>query len=103
VKPLRGMAAALALLWTGAAGAKTHLIVARGVGWDPKTLVVARGDTIEWKNVDVVPHNARQDKHVFRSKELAPGMSFRWKANKRGTWPYKCTLHPEMTGTIEVK
>jgi plastocyanin len=103
VRSLRFSAAALALLWIGAAEAKTHLIVARRVAWDPKTLVVARGDTVEWKNVDVVPHNVRQDKHLFWSKDLPPGTSFRWKATKRGTWPYKCTLHPEMTGTLKVK
>ena len=51
----------------------------------------------------MVPHNVRQDKRVFWSKDLPPGTSFRWKATKRGTWPYKCTLHPEMTGTIKVK
>jgi plastocyanin len=91
------------LLWTVAAEAKTHLIVGRGVAWDPKTLEVTRGDTVEWKNVDVVPHNVRQDKRVFWSKDLPPGTSFRWKATKRGTWPYRCTLHPEMTGTLTVK
>jgi plastocyanin len=103
VSLLRFTAAALVFVWIGAARAKNHQILGRGVAWDPKTLQVARGDTVEWKNVDVVPHNVRQEKRVFWSKELAPGSSFRWKATKRGTWPYKCTLHPEMTGTLEVK
>jgi len=83
--------------------AATHLIVGRGVAWDPKKLEVARGDTVEWKNADVVPHNVRQDKRVFASRDLQPGQSFRWKATKRGTFPYKCTLHPEMTGVLTVK
>jgi len=100
---LRLIAPVAILLWTVAAEAKTHVIVGRGVAWDPKTLVVARGDTVEWKNVDVVPHNVRQDKHVFWSKDFPPGTSFRWKATKRGTFPYKCTLHPAMTGTLTVK
>ena len=96
-------ATAAVLLSLGAAAAKTHVVVGRGVAWDPKTLQVARGDVIEWKNADVVPHNVRQDKHLFWSKDLPPGTSFRWKATKRGTWPYKCTLHPEMTGVVTVK
>ncbi|MGZ6123313.1 MAG: plastocyanin/azurin family copper-binding protein [Myxococcales bacterium] len=99
---LRFTAATLVFLWICSAGAKTHLVVGRGVAWDPRTLEVARGDTVEWKNADVVPHNVRQDKGLFRSKDLPPETSFRWKATKRGTWPYKCTLHPEMTGTIKV-
>jgi plastocyanin len=91
------------LLPIGAAGAKTHEVVGRGVAWDPRTLEVARGDTVEWKNADVVPHDVRQDKHVFWSKDLPPGASFRWKATRRGTWLYRCTLHPEMTASITVK
>ena len=96
-------AAALAFLCAGAAQAKKHLVVGRGVAWDPKTLEVARGDTVEWVNADVVPHNVRQDKHVFWSRNLPPGASFRWTATRRGTFPYRCTLHPEMTGHVEVK
>jgi plastocyanin len=97
------VAAALALLVAGAASAKTHVVNGRGVGWDPKTLEVARGDVVEWKNVDVVPHNVREDKHVFWSKNLDPGQSYKWKANKKGKFLYRCTLHPEMTGTLTVK
>jgi plastocyanin len=80
-----------------------HVVTGRGVAWQPKTLDVARGDTVEWKNVDVVPHNVRQDQGAFRSRDLPPGASFRWKAKKKGSYPYKCTLHPEMTGTVTVK
>ena len=32
-----------------------------------------------------------------------PGKTFRWKARKKGTYPYKCTLHPVMTGTVVVR
>jgi plastocyanin len=103
VTRLRFLVSALAILWAGEAAAATHLVVGRGVAWDPKRLDVAKGDTVEWKNADVVPHNVRQDKRVFWSKDLQPGQSFRWKATKRGTWSYKCTLHPEMTGVLTVK
>jgi plastocyanin len=99
----RMIPAALALLLAGAAPAKSHLIAGRGVAWDPKTLEVARGDTVEWKNVDIVPHNARADNHVFWSKDLQPGQSFKWKATKKGKFLYRCTLHPEMIGTLTVK
>jgi plastocyanin len=97
------IAAALALFLGGAASAKTHLITGRGAAWDPKTLEVGRGDVVEWKNVDVVPHNVREDKHVFWSKSLDPGQSYKWKATKKGKFLYRCTLHPEMTGTLTVK
>jgi len=101
---LAATSAALALLCTGAAQAKTFEVAARGVAFDPKALEVKRGDTVEWKNDDLVPHNVRQTTdHLFWSKDLPPGATFRRKANKRGTWPYICTLHPQMTGMITVK
>ncbi len=102
--PAAIVTAVLVLLCTGAAQAKTYKVAGRGVTFDPKTLEVKRGDTVEWRNEDVVPHNVRQTTgHLFWSKDLPPGAKFRWKANKRGTWPYICTLHPQMTGTITVK
>src|SRR3954465_12221147 len=117
---LRRMAvsAALALFVGRAASAKTDRVTGRRVARDPKpletragagaagepeTLEVARGDVVEWKNVDVVPHNVREDKHVFWSKNLDPGQTFKWKANKKGKFLNRCTLHPEMTGTLTVK
>lgn len=95
--------AALGLFWAGAAAAKTYVISGRGVAWKPPRLEVRRGDVVEWKNVDVVPHNVRQDRRAFSSKQLEPGQSFKWTARKTGTFPYKCTLHPEMTGTLVVR
>lgn len=95
--------AALALLLAGAAFAETRLVVGRGAAWSPKTLEVRRGEVVEWKNADVVPHNVRSAPPRFASKTLEPGQSFRWKASARGTFPYRCTLHPEMTGTIVVR
>jgi plastocyanin len=91
------------LIQAGAAAAKTHQIIGRGVAWDPRTLTVSRGDVVEWKNVDILPHNVRQDRRAFSSRDLPPGASFHWTARKRGAFPYKCTLHPEMTGTLVVR
>ena len=95
--------AALALLLAGAANAGTHLVLGRGAAWSPRRLEVRRGEVVEWKNADVVPHNVRSDARQFASKTLEPGGSFKWKAAKRGSFPYRCTLHPEMTGAIVVR
>jgi plastocyanin len=102
---VRGAAAsaALGLLLASAARPETHLVLGRGVAWDPRELEVQRGDTVEWRNADIVPHNVRADRRAFASRDFAPGASFRWRARKRGTYPYRCTLHPEMTGTVRVK
>jgi plastocyanin len=96
-------AAALGLLLAGAAHPKAHVVLGRGVAWQPKELEVQRGDTVEWRNADIVPHNVRADRRAFTSKDLPPGASFKWRARKRGTYPYRCTLHPEMIGTVRVR
>ena len=83
--------------------AAVHVVTADRVAWNPKVLEVAPGDTVVWKNTDLVPHNARQDQRAFWSSDIQPGKTFRWKAKKKGTYPYKCTLHPVMTGTVVVR
>ena len=100
---LASFAAALAPFGAGAASAETRVVSGRGVAWKPGRLVVKRGDVVQWKNVDVVPHDVREDHKVFVSRQLQPGQSFKWTARKKGTFPYKCTLHPEMVGTLVVE
>jgi predicted secreted protein with PEFG-CTERM motif len=39
---------------------------------------------------------------LFDSKEFAPGKSFTYKFSEIGHYPYYCTLHPWMMGTIIV-
>lgn len=98
-----GAAVALAFLKSGAAAAETHLVTAKGVAWRPPELKVSRGDVVEWKNVDIVPHNVVDERHRFASRNLEPGKSYKWKATRKGTFKYRCTLHPEMVGTVIVE
>jgi plastocyanin len=81
----------------------THTIVMEGVGFAPNTLTVAKGDTVVWVNKDAFPHTATAQDKSFDSKEIAAGKSWRFTAKKSGTFPYVCTLHPTMKGTLVVK
>jgi plastocyanin len=49
-------------------------------------LEVAAGDTVIWKNEDIVPHTATVKK-VFDSKELPSGKSWSYVAHRRGIYP----------------
>ena len=40
---------------------------------------------------------------AFESGELVPGARFAWAAGPPGTYPYHCTIHPEMTGELEIR
>ena len=80
----------------------THTVVIEGLAYKPATLVVKRGDTIVWTNRDPYPHTVT-DKGVFDSRSIAPAASWRYKATKAGEYPYTCTFHPNMLGTLRVE
>ena len=66
------------------------------------------GDTIIWKNADTSFHTVTSGSEangidgIFDSKEFAPGKSFTYKFSEIGIFPYYCTLHPWMSGEINV-
>ncbi len=69
---------------------------------------IRMGDTIIWKNADTSFHTVTSGSEsegfdgLFDSKEFAPGKSFAYKFSEIGQYPYYCTLHPWMIGTIIV-
>src|SRR5262249_40352059 len=73
----------------------------------PGTLTVHEGDTLEWKNEDVVPHTATAEgggqTPIFDSGNIQVGAAWRYIAQQRGTYNYVCTLHPNMHGTLIVE
>ena len=87
-----------------AAAAKpaTHTVVIEAVAFAPATLTVNRGDTVVWVNKDPFPHTVTA-KGAFDSHDIAAGKSWKYVARKAGEYPYICTFHPNMKGTLTVK
>ena len=81
--------------------AKTHTVLITGFRFVPERLEVEVGDTVIWKNQDIVPHTATAKK-VFDSKKLDTGQSWSYVATKKGTHPYICLYHPTMAGELVV-
>ena len=69
----------------------------------PATLQIAAGDTVTWSNRDDEIHALSSDDGSFRSGGIEGDAVFSHTFEKPGTYPYRCTLHPQMTGTIEVR
>ena len=61
------------------------------------------GDSIVWTNKDPFPHTVTANGGAFDSKQLAAAKTWTYRAQKKGDYPYVCTLHPTMSGTIHVK
>jgi len=85
-----------------AEGSRTHEIVIQGLQYVPETLKVRRGDLVVWTNKDPFPHTATAA-GVFDSKSIAEGRSWKFVAKRAGTFPYICTLHSNMKGTLQVE
>jgi plastocyanin len=69
----------------------------------PQTVTVPVGATVTWTNSDDIPHTAVSTDDVFKSKVMDTDEKFSYTFTKAGTYPYYCTIHPKMTGTIVVR
>jgi plastocyanin len=87
------------------ASTKTATVVIRGFKFDPETVTVNQGDTVVWKNEDIVPHTATEDvaKPAFDSGTIQVGAMWRYVARNKGTYNYTCTFHPNMEGKLIVQ
>jgi plastocyanin len=75
-------------------------VTIKDLAYTPQTLTVQAGDTVTWVWRDgAIAHDAKGD--GFHSKVMADG-TFSHRFTEPGTYRYVCTLHPNMTGTIEV-
>ena len=85
--------------------AKTHAVTIgpASMKFDPATLAIATGDTVEWTNKMGMNHTATSDDgSSFDSKDIAPGKTYSHTFNAAGSFPYHCKIHPFMKGTITV-
>jgi plastocyanin len=69
----------------------------------PATLTVAVGTTVTWTNRDDIPHTVVSTDKVFKSKVLDTDEKFSFTFAKAGTYPYFCSIHPKMTGSVVVQ
>jgi plastocyanin len=80
-----------------------HTVVIEAMRFSPSHLEVNVGDTVIWKNQDPFPHTATSEKNGFDSKTIPASRTWKFVAKKPGTFPYLCTLHETMKGTLVVK
>lgn len=92
---------------SGHSSAKIATVVIRWFKFEPATVTVHAGDTVEWKNDDFVPHTATADseaqKPAFDSGTIDTGAAWRYVAQKKGTYNYSCTFHHNMKGKLIVQ
>jgi plastocyanin len=76
----------------------------KNIKFDPDTATVKVGQKVCWINDDDVEHDAdAQEGADFKSELYGKGKTFTATVSKAGTVQYVCTVHPTMTGTLEVQ
>ena len=71
----------------------------------PAVLTVSVGSTVTWTNRDDIPHTvvSTDEPKVFKSNVLDTNEKFSFTFTKAGTYPYFCSIHPNMIGKIIVQ
>jgi plastocyanin len=83
--------------------ARTHTVTMESMRFQPKSLTVARGDTVVWVNQDLFPHTATSKTGGFDSQAIQPEKAWSVTLRKKGAFDYACTFHPTMTATLWVE
>jgi plastocyanin len=95
------VAAALSL-YLGGARADELKVTIDNFTFAPAELKMKVGDTVTWSNHDDIPHTV-VSAGKFRSKALDTDDTFSFTFTTAGEYPFFCSLHPHMTGTIKVE
>ena len=73
----------------------------------PQNLTINQGQSVTWTNNDGGPHTTTSGTSptangLWNSGNLATGQSFTFAFNTLGMYPYFCTRHTNMTGSVNV-
>jgi plastocyanin len=87
---------------------KTAAVSMKNIQFSPRALTVAKGTTVKWTNDDSLNHDVTKKSgpgpdFSSGSGNLARGATYQQTLSTPGTINYVCTVHPGMTGTINVK
>jgi plastocyanin len=94
--------AVAALIWAPSArGANTNLNIVN-FAFQPNTATINVNDSVTWTWVGS-PHSTTSDAGVWDSGVFSAGHTFTRAFTSAGSFPFHCTVHPFMTGSITVQ
>jgi plastocyanin len=80
----------------------TELVIV-DFGFEPDTLEVSAGATVEVVNEDAATHTVSAEDGSFDIRLAGGGDRASFTVDAPGTYPFVCTIHPSMTGSIVVR
>jgi plastocyanin len=81
--------------------ARTAEVKIDNFSFNPGSLTVPIGAQVTWINNDDIPHTVVSTKNLFKSSVLDTGEKFAHVFEAPGEYPYYCSIHPKMTGTLK--
>jgi plastocyanin len=94
--------ATTALAAPAAARAAGTAVSIPGRFFDPDRVAIVAGDSVTWLNRDFTGHDVRASDGSFDSGRLERFRSYTQRFDRVATVPYLCTIHPFMTGQVDV-
>jgi plastocyanin len=97
---VRALVVLAALAFPSSAAADTTTISMPGKSFSPARVTIVAGDSVLWRNGDLVTHDVRGS--GFDSGPLASSLFYTHAFPAVGPQPFLCTVHPFMTGEVDV-
>jgi plastocyanin len=89
--------------------ASTHTVQMKSISFDPKTLEIKSGDTVQWDNKSFTEHSATSYENEPSGSKFDTGLIEPQKSSAKvqfqnaGTFLYHCKVHGKtMTGKVNV-
>jgi plastocyanin len=86
--------------------ATVHTVTMKSISYDPKSIAIKQGDSVEWVNKSYTEHSATEsttgehfDTGLIQPKKTSKKVEF----TKPGTYSYHCSIHGKtMSGQVVV-
>ena len=82
--------------------AATASVLIQSFQFQPPTITVRAGDTVQWTNRDATLHTSTSDTGVWNTGNIAQNASGSFTFTIPGTFTYHCANHSAMQGTVIV-
>ena len=98
---------------TASATSSSEVII-KDLQFRPETVTVKKGGTVTWKNEDTTAHTSTSDDFNSDTPTSSPpgswnspvidrGRSWSRRFDESGKFPYSCSIHPYIKGTVVVQ
>ncbi len=83
----------------------TQTVAIQAMKFNPATIEIQAGDSVRWKNEMGMTHTSTSDDGTsWDTGDIAANTtSAAQTLSVKGTYPYHCSIHPFMKGTVVVK